>query len=222
MNSSFGGQGFGGHGYGGQGFGGFGGGDGRGVFGGAGMVDLFETLGQLKQNFEESIGQRFDQKAGSRMGRGDVRVAILALLSEQPMHGYQIIQQIEERSGGSWKPSPGSVYPTLQLLTDEGAVEVEEESGRKTYSITEAGRAEASDRPAPWQGQQTGAAGESAAGSHGARPSGPGFGALPKAGANLAQAAMQVGRTGTPDQVQQAVDIIDEARRKLYAILAEG
>ena len=94
MNSSFGGQGFGGQGYGGQGFGGFGGGDGRGVFGGAGMGDLFETLGQLKQNFEESIGQRFDQKAGSRMGRGDVRVAILALLSEQPMHGYQIIQQI--------------------------------------------------------------------------------------------------------------------------------
>ena len=138
------------------------------------------------------------------------------------MHGYQIIQQIEERSGGSWKPSPGSVYPTLQLLTDEGAVEVEEEGGRKTYSITEAGRAEASDRPAPWQGQQTGAAGESAAGSHSARPSGPGFGALPKAGANLAQAAMQVGRTGTPEQVQQAVDIIDEARRKLYAILAEG
>ena len=219
MNSSFGGQG-----YGGQGFGGFGagGGDGRGMFGGAGMSDLFESLGQLKQNFEQSIGQRFDQKGSSRMGRGDVRVAILALLAEQPMHGYQIIQQIEERSGGAWKPSPGSVYPTLQLLTDEGAVEVEEEGGRKTYSLTEAGRAEAADRPAPWrQNASTGSDGPAEA----PRTSGHGFGAFPtltKAGANLAQAAMQVGRTGTPEQVQQAVDIIDEARRKLYAILAEG
>ena len=216
MSSSY------GQGFGGQGFGGFGGGDGRGMFGGAGMSDLFETLGQFGRNVEESIGQRFEQKAGTRMGRGDVRVAILALLAEQPMHGYQIIQQIEERSGGSWKPSPGSVYPTLQLLTDEGAVEVEEEGGRKTYSLTEAGRAEAADRPAPWrQNASTGSDGAPEA----PRTSGHGFGAFPtltKAGANLAQAAMQVGRTGTPEQVQQAVDIIDEARRKLYAILAEG
>ena len=185
--------------------------------GGAGwpVNGIWEAMDQLRGMFEQKV-------AAPRMARGDVRAAVLALLAEQPMHGYQIIQSIEKSTRGAWKPSPGSIYPTLQLLTDEGAVEVEEESGRKTYSITEAGRAEASDRPAPWQGQQTGAAGESAAGSHGARPSGPGFGALPKAGANLAQAAMQVGRTGTPDQVQQAVDIIDEARRKLYAILAEG
>jgi hypothetical protein len=74
----------------------------------------------------------------------------IAILAEQPMHGYQIIQQIEERSAG-WKPSPGSVYPTLQLLTDEGVVDVEEEGGRKTYSLTEAGRAEAADKPAPWR-----------------------------------------------------------------------
>lgn len=136
------------------------------------------------------------------------------------MHGYQIIQQIEERSGGAWKPSPGSVYPTLQLLTDEGMVEVEEADGRKTYSLTEAGRAEASDKPAPWQAAS--ASGASSDAPSASRTDGPGFGALPKAGANLAQAAMQVGRTGTPAQVQQAVDIIDEARRKLYAILAEG
>jgi len=214
MSNSFGGQGFGGQGFGGLGFGS--GGDGKGGFGGQGMNDLFEALGQLRQNFE----QKLDQKVGTRMGRGDVRVAILALLSEQPMHGYQIIQQIEERSGGSWKPSPGSVYPTLQLLTDEGMVDVEEQGGRKTYSLTEAGRAEAADKPAPWQNAQASGASSDTSGTP--RADGPGFGALPKAGANLAQAAMQVGRTGTPEQVQQAVDIIDDARRKLYAILAEG
>lgn len=215
MSNSFGGQGF-GQGFGGLGFGGNGsGGDGKGGFGGAGMNDLFEALGQLRQNFE----QKLDQKVGTRMGRGDVRVAILALLAEQPMHGYQIIQQIEERSGGTWKPSPGSVYPTLQLLTDEGMVDVEEADGRKTYSLTEAGRAEASDKPAPWRNSQASASSDAPSVP---RADGPGFGALTKSGANLAQAAMQVGRTGTPEQVQQAVDIIDEARRKLYAILAEG
>lgn len=210
MSTSFGfdGSGF-GKGFGGPGF------DPKG-FGGQGLNDLFESLGQLKQNFE----QRFDQKVGTRMGRGDVRAAILALLAEAPMHGYQIIQQIEERSGGAWKPSPGSVYPTLQLLTDEGVIEVEEAGGRKTYSLTEAGRAETADKPAPWQSTAASAEGEKA----GAAAHGP-MGGLPpltKAGANLAQAAMQVGRTGTPEQVQRAVDAIDATRRTLYAILAEG
>lgn len=199
MSTSFGGQGFGG--FGGEGF-------------GRGVEDIFESLGQLRQNFEQKL-----DKVGTRMGRGDVRVAILALLSEQPMHGYQIIQQIEERSGGSWKPSPGSVYPTLQLLTDEGMVEVEEQGGRKTYALTEAGRAEASDKPAPWAGTQ--ASGSRSGSAHERRADGPGMGALPKAGAHLAQAAMQVGRTGTPEQVARAVEIIDDARRRLYAILAE-
>lgn len=209
MNSSYG-QGFGGQGFGGRGFG-----DGKNPFSGQGLNDLMDTLGQWGQRFE----QRFDQKVGTRMGRGDVRVAILSLLAEKPMHGYQLIQQIEERSGGAWKPSPGSVYPTLQLLTDEGVVEVEEADGRKTYSLTEAGRAEAADKPAPWRSPS---ASDEADGESSSRRSGPGFGALPKAGANLAQAAMQVGRTGSPEQVQQAVDIIDDARRRLYAILAEG
>ena len=88
------------------------------------------------------------------MGRGDVRAAVLALLAEQPMHGYQIISEIDERSGGAWKPSAGSVYPTLQLLADEGLISAEEADGRKTYSLTEAGRAEAeasADRSAPWE-----------------------------------------------------------------------
>ncbi|MDF2554915.1 MAG: PadR family transcriptional regulator [Microbacterium sp.] len=135
---------------------------------------------------------------------------VLSLLAEQPMHGYQIIREISERSGGTWKPSAGSVYPTLQLLADEALITADESNGRKTYSLTEAGRIEAegvTETPAPW---------ENSSNRDGGRLT-----ALPKAGVELAQAAAQVGRTGTPEQVQQAVDVLDEARRKLYAILAQ-
>ncbi len=64
----------------------------------------------------EELRSRFEKRSGTRAGRGEVRSAVLALLAERPMHGYQIIREIEERSNGSWKPSAGSVYPTLQLL----------------------------------------------------------------------------------------------------------
>lgn len=158
----------------------------------------------------EKLRGQFEQKAGPRMGRGDVRATVLALLAEKPMHGYQIIHEIEERSGGMWKPSPGSVYPTLQLLADEGLVQAEESDGRKTYSLTDEGRAAAdaaSDRSAPWQAQ-------------GSRENGWST-ALPKAGIDLAQAAAQVGRSGNSEQVKQAVAVLEEARRKLYSILAQ-
>ena len=157
----------------------------------------------------EELRSRFDKRMGTRAGKGEVRAAVLALLAERPMHGYQIIREIEERSGGSWKPSAGSVYPTLQLLADEGSISAEESNGRKIYSLTEAGREEAATRhgAAPWDPA--------------AAMSGAGFASLPKAGIELAQAAAQVGRTGSADQVQQAVTVLDEARRRLYAILAQ-
>ncbi|WP_026539651.1 PadR family transcriptional regulator [Arthrobacter sp. 9MFCol3.1] len=158
----------------------------------------------------EELRSRFEKRSGSRAGRGEVRSAVLALLAERPMHGYQIIREIEERSGGTWKPSAGSVYPTLQLLADEGLIRAEESNGRKIYSLTDAGREEmaGAGMSAPWE-----SAGPA---------SGPGFAALPKAGVELAQAAAQVGRTGTPEQVQEAVAVLDDARRRLYAILAQG
>jgi DNA-binding PadR family transcriptional regulator len=194
---------------------GFGFGTGSGFGSGAGFgkagAGIWDAMEQLRDEFE----RRVMPKGGARMGRGDVRAAVLALLAESPMHGYQIIHEIEERSGGSWKPSPGSVYPTLQLLTDEGLVTAEEANGRKTYALTEAGRAEAgasSDRPAPWQASGSGS---------GSRESSGRTTALPKAGVELAQAAAQVARTGTPEQVQQAVVVLEEARRKLYSILAQ-
>jgi DNA-binding PadR family transcriptional regulator len=159
-------------------------------------------MDQLKDAFERGFSPR--------MAKGDVRAAVLAILAEKPMHGYQIIQEIESRSGGAWKPSPGSVYPTLQLLADEGLVAAEESGGKKTYSLTEAGRAEAAaagEQSAPWE-------------SFGSRDRSR-TSDLPKAGAKLAQAAAQVGRGGTPEQVAQAVEVLDEARRKLYSILAQ-
>jgi DNA-binding PadR family transcriptional regulator len=182
----------------GNGFGGRRGGHGEKWSGSA----AWETLEQLRGQFERRVGVR--------MARGDVRAAVLALLAEKPMHGYQIIHEIEERSEGAWKPSPGSVYPTLQLLADEGLIGAEESNGRKTYSLTDEGRkaVEATaDQPAPWEAQSS---------RDGARTS-----ALPKAGIDLAQAVAQVGRSGNPAQVTQAVAVLDEARRKLYSILAQ-
>lgn len=157
----------------------------------------------------EELRSRFDKRAGTRAGKGEVRAAVLALLAERPMHGYQIIREIEDRSGGNWKPSAGSVYPTLQLLADEGSIRAEESNGRKIYSLTDAGREEvaAHHGSAPWDPD--------------ALMAGAGIGSLPKAGLELAQAAAQVGRTGSPEQVQQAVAVLDEARRRLYAILAQ-
>ena len=83
---------------------------------------------------------------GGRMRRGDIRTALLAALSEGPGHGYDVIKTLEEKSGGAWKPSPGSVYPTLQLLEDEGLVRSTERDGKRVYEITDDGRAEAARR----------------------------------------------------------------------------
>jgi DNA-binding PadR family transcriptional regulator len=202
MSNPFGSSGFGGM----FGNGGNSGGMGNSGMGGGFNVDgVWDAVEQFRSKFEKRTG------TGSRVGRGDVRAAVLALLAERAMHGYQIIHEIEERSGGSWKPSPGSVYPTLQLLADEGLVSAEESNGRKTYALTEAGRAQfaAAGKDAPWASAED----EDEKRDHTA---------LPKAGFELAQAAAQVGRTGTPEQVKQAVAELEDARRRLYSILAQN
>src|SRR5262245_44023429 len=103
--------------------------------------------------------------AGRRAGRGDIRAAILALLAEEPKHGYQIIREIADRSEGAWTPSPGSVYPTLQQLTDEGLVRSSETDGKRVYELTDQGRAQAESRqgPLPWEEAAQGADDELAA-----------------------------------------------------------
>jgi DNA-binding PadR family transcriptional regulator len=147
---------------------------------------------------------------GRRAGRGDIRAAILLLLAEEPMHGYQLIQQISERSGGTWRPSPGAIYPALNLLEDEGLITITSESGRKMATLTEAGGTYVSDNAeqlgTPWQDAAD-------------RPTSPGR-ALRGALEALAAAAQQVARTGTDQQATKALEVLDRARRDLYLILA--
>lgn len=145
----------------------------------------------------------------ARARRGGVRSAILRLLSETPMHGYQIIQELGTRSGGAWSPSAGSVYPTLQLLADEGLIIAEETEGKKVFSLTETGRkavTDSADQPAPWE--------EAAAGDTGTAP-------YRDAVAKLMPVIFQIGKNGTAEQVSAAVEVINDTRKKLYSILAE-
>ncbi|MFF3334979.1 PadR family transcriptional regulator [Streptomyces sp. NPDC002888] len=144
-----------------------------------------------------------------RARRGDVRASILALLRDRPMHGYEMIQEIAERSGGAWKPSPGSVYPTLQLLEDEGLITSESEGGKKLFSLTEAGRAAADEGPdAPWEEAGRGVDWEA-------------LGEIRQAGFGLMEAFGQVWKTGSKEQREKALAVINEARKKLYLILAD-
>ncbi|MFE6281551.1 PadR family transcriptional regulator [Streptomyces sp. NPDC057877] len=144
-----------------------------------------------------------------RARRGDVRASILALLKDRPMHGYEMIQEIAERSGGAWKPSPGSVYPTLQMLEDEGLIASETEGGKKLFSLTEAGRTAAEDGPeAPWEEASRGVDWEA-------------LGEIRQAGFGLMEAFGQVWKTGSKEQREKALAVINEARKKLYLILAD-
>ncbi len=148
---------------------------------------------------------------GPRAGRGDVRAAILALLAEEPMHGYQIITELTERSRGVWQPSPGSVYPTLQVMEDQGLVTAEKSEGRRVFTLTEAGRAEAAtlaDASPPWE--------------EAARSADRSLVDLRGLMAEVARATMQVARVASDRQVKAVGEILDETRRKIYLILAEG
>ncbi|MFI7065991.1 PadR family transcriptional regulator [Kribbella sp. NPDC050124] len=149
---------------------------------------------------------------GPKARRGDVRAAILAVLAEQPMNGYQLIQEIAERSGGVWKPSPGSIYPTLQQLEDEGLVTADAEVGRRTFTLTDEGRtyvAEHADEVrAPWEAM-------------GAPRSDDDENGLKPMLGQAAAAMWQILATGTPEQQAQAKDALAELRRKLYGILAD-
>ncbi|MCF2527580.1 PadR family transcriptional regulator [Yinghuangia soli] len=149
---------------------------------------------------------------GGRARRGDVRASILALLAERPMHGYEMIREIAERTQDAWKPSPGSVYPTLQLLEDEGVIAGEESGGKKLFALTEAGREEAAAQPegtAPWDAVNQGFDRE---GSREART----------AVFQVADALRQVMATGSEDQRAKAFAVMNDARKKLYLILAEA
>lgn len=155
-------------------------------------------------------GHRHGGGRGGRRRKGDVRGAILALLAERPMHGYEMISELEERTGGVWRPSPGSVYPTLQMMEDEGLVTGEKSEGKRLYTLTDTGRERAESRaegPAPWEEMTEGVsdAAKQLRGSIG----------------QIMGAAGQVMMVGNEEQQTRALEVLSEARRRLYGILAE-
>jgi DNA-binding PadR family transcriptional regulator len=145
---------------------------------------------------------------GRKAGRGDIRATILALLAEQPMHGYQIIQEVGERTGGAWRPSPGSVYPTLQQLEDEELVRTVPSDGRRVFELTDTGREQAAALPSatPWE---TAGDGDDD------------LAALRDAAFQLLGATRQVAVAGSAKQIESAQAILREARRGIYQLLAE-
>ena len=180
---------------------------GRGVHGASGRHHGFK-MGGFGMGMPPH-GMGFGSPGALRARRGDVRAAILRLLAEQPMHGYQIIQELSARSGGAWTPSAGSVYPTLQLLADEGLIVAQETAGKKVFSLTDTGTAAVAataDQPAPWEE---------------AAQSGTGASGLREAIGKLMPAVFQIGKNGTAAQVAETIEILDGARKKLYAMLAE-
>ena len=141
----------------------------------------------------------------SLVRRGEIRPLILSVLAEKAMHGYEVIQALEARSGGRWRPSAGSVYPTLQQLADEGLVTSEEIDGRRTYTLTDEGRAAAAAAPPrPDWSAETGR--------------GPD---LRRPALELARAALQVAAVGTPHARREAERVLTDARRQMYRLLAD-
>lgn len=144
---------------------------------------------------------------GPAVKRGIVRMAVLRTLLDGPKHGYQVIQDLETKTGGRWRPSAGSVYPTLQQLEDEGLVRSEEREGRRVYALTEEGRRAAETvRWGAAEGLFRGRGGQSG---------------LRELVAQLAIAAVQVERVGSTEARSRAEAVLRDARRELYRILAE-
>jgi DNA-binding PadR family transcriptional regulator len=144
-----------------------------------------------------------------RMRRGDIRTALLAVLRDGPGHGYDVIQRLEAKSGGAWRPSPGSVYPTLAMLEDEGLVRSVERDGKRVFELTDDGAAEAERRideagGEPWAGRGDAKIGE-----------------LREAFGQVLLAMRQVAKAGSSTQVERAVAILHDTRKQLYQLLAE-
>jgi DNA-binding PadR family transcriptional regulator len=149
------------------------------------------------------------RRGRGRARRGDVRLALLRLLAEEPRNGYQLMQAIEERSEGLWRPSPGSVYPTLAQLEDEGLIHSAEADGPRRFEITATGREHLEtrvDEPAPWEPAED-------AGDNPLADLGPLL-------IQIGKATFQVASVADPAQRDQARELLAETRRGLYRILA--
>jgi DNA-binding PadR family transcriptional regulator len=151
-------------------------------------------------------GGRGGWAGGRRMPRGAIRAAILVALRDEPGHGYEVMRRLEEMSGGLWRPSPGSVYPHLQMLEDEGMLRSSEVEGSRTFALTEKGRAEAETATLPWQ--------EGGESDDDVRTLRLGVG-------QLMSAAKQLAGAGEKAQIERGIAVIQKARKELYQILAE-
>ncbi len=179
------------------------------------MKDCFTMMGGRSRRRGSRYGSGGPFAAGPFFGgrpkvsRGDVRIAILHLLAEGPMHGYQIMQELSDRTDGVWQPSPGSIYPTLQQLEDEGLVRAAEQEGKKVYTLTDDGRTavESAEEAPPWErfGYDV----------H------EGLLGLRDVAFQVGAAVMQVARAGSEANVAQAREILEDARRRIYQILGD-
>jgi DNA-binding PadR family transcriptional regulator len=179
-------------------------GRGRGRFPGFGPG--FGPGGPPRGGFPGRGGRR-----GRRTPRGDVRSAVLALVAEQPRHGYEIIQEIGERTGGVWRPSPGSIYPTVAQLEDEGLVRTEKADGRRMVHLTEEGTRHVEEHRAELDAVWTAVG----------RDVDDDAAALWEQLAQLHAAAGQVMSAGTSEQITAAGEALAEARKTIYRLLAE-
>jgi DNA-binding PadR family transcriptional regulator len=156
-------------------------------------------------------GMGFGPGRRSRAKRGDVRAAALLLLSEEPRNGYQLMEEIERRSGGAWRPSPGSIYPALAQLEDEGLVRAEETAGRRAYRLTPEGKEYVEENRdalgSPWDEAGEGVPDELVD--------------LRTLIAHVGMATLQVGQSGDERQIDEARKVLSDARKALYRILAD-
>ena len=184
--------------------------------------DHFDIGRQLREELRRNLRQRVghqdfdfaDLFGGGRRSafvrRGEIRSLILAALKDRPMHGYELIQELEAQSGGRWRPSAGSVYPTLQQLSDEGLVSGEDIDGRRVYTLTDEGRKAAAETGStPWTENKDGERGDTRGQD------------LMRQVMELAAAIVQVHKVGSPQARSEAIRIVTDARKQMYRLLSE-
>jgi DNA-binding PadR family transcriptional regulator len=167
--------------------------------------NLRHAGGHPQFSFRDAFGQG---RPGGPIRRGEIRPLILAALLKKPMHGYEVIQELEAQSNGRWRPSAGSVYPTLQQLADEGLVTSEEVDGRRTYTLTDEGRKAAAETGtrSPWTDDEPG---------NDRQPD------VRQLAMQLAAAVIQVHKMGSPRARSEATRILTDARKQMYRLLSE-
>jgi DNA-binding PadR family transcriptional regulator len=158
------------------------------------------------------FGHDFGEGGRKRHRRGDIKFILLELIKEQPRHGYELIKVLEERYGGFYRPSPGTIYPTLQLLEDEGSLISETVDGKRTYKITPAGEAILE------QHQQE--IGNERGGKRGFEPNWEDRADLRHSAMALLDSLMQAGRYGSPEQVKAVQELLNKTNQEVHQILA--